>query len=199
MKIYFFHYISKYKKIKNSLKESQKVAYKIISLVESLLVAFVAAWLIKTYIIQVSVVPTGSMIPTLIGGVNGEWNERLFVNKYIYRFSLPQRGDIVVFSSPHLDGKDYVKRCIGLPGDIIQIIRGKVLINDKPLVLAGVNIQYDYDFYGPVEVPKDHYFVLGDNRPNSNDSRYWGFVAQEDLIGSAVFTWWPLDRMRRLK
>ena len=90
--------------------------YKFINLVESLIVAFIAAWLIKTYIIQVSVVPTGSMIPTLIGGVNGEWNERLFINNYIYTFSLPKRGDIVVFTSPHLDGKDYVKRCIGLSG-----------------------------------------------------------------------------------
>ena len=191
--------ISRWKSTKETLKVSRKWVFYVVEFVETILVALFFALLIKTYIIQVSVVPTGSMIPTLIGGVEGQSNDRLFVNKFIYDFSVPNRGDIVVFESPHEDGKDYVKRCIGLPGETVQLKRGKVFINDKELVLVGVDIQRDFDFYGPVQIPEGHYFVLGDNRSMSQDSRYWGFVEQDNVIGKALFTFWPFPRMRWLK
>ena len=191
--------LAKYKSFKQDLKEKNKLYYVIVDFIETILVALFFALLIKEYIIQVSVVPTGSMIPTLIGGVIDKPNDRLFVNKYIYDFSAPNRGDIVVFRSPHQDKKDYVKRCIGLPGETVEIKKGIVFINGKELILNHVDVQNDYDFYPATTIPENSYFVLGDNRGMSQDSRYWGFVRSEDIIGKALFTWWPFNRMRVLK
>ncbi len=170
----------------------------IVDFFETILVALIFALMIKEFVIQVSVVPTGSMIPTLIGGVEGEFNDRLFVNKFVYDFVPPKRGDIVVFESPHQDNKDYVKRCVGLPNETIEIKKGVVYINSKELVLAGVDVQRDYDFYGPIRIPDDHYFMLGDNRSMSQDSRYWGFVPRKSIIGKALFIFWPFKRMKWL-
>jgi len=189
----------KWKDYKLALKAKSKVKYFFADFIETILVALGIALLIKEFIIQVSVVPTGSMIPTLIGGVPGQFNERLFVSKFVYDYTTPSRGDIVVFKSPHGENKDYVKRCVGLPGDVIEIKRGFVYVNGKELLLAGVDVQRDYDSFGPVTVPENEYFVLGDNRAHSTDSRYWGYVPQDDLIGKALFTIWPLNRMRWLK
>lgn len=189
------HYLT----YKAKKKKDKKFVYYIVETIETLLVAGLLALAIKEYVIQVSVVPTGSMIPTLIGGVDGELNDRLFVNKFIYDFKAPKRGDIVVFKSPHKDGKDYVKRCIGLPGETIKLVRGVVYIDNKELILAGVDVQRDYSFFKPVTIPQGHYFVLGDNRSMSQDSRYWGFVPRKDIIGKALFTFWPFKRMKPLK
>ena len=153
---------------------------------------------IKTYICQVSVVPTGSMIPTLIGGVTGKKNDRLFVNKFAYNVSTPKHGDIVVFKSPHNDGKDYVKRCVGLPGETIEIKKGIIYLNNKELVLAGVDVQNDYDFYGPITIDKNTYFMMGDNRKMSQDSRFFGPIPKKNILGKAFFTFWPFSRMRWL-
>jgi signal peptidase I len=190
---------SQWKVYKDGLKAKNKFLYYAADFVETVVVALAIALVVKQFIIQVSVVPTGSMIPTLIGGDPSIPNERLFVNKFIYDFTAPKRGDIVVFKSPHGDKKDYVKRCIGLPGDTIEIKRGFVFINGKELVLSGVDVQHDYDTFGPVTVPEDSYFMLGDNRAHSMDSRYWGYVTSDDLIGKALFTIWPLTRVRWLK
>ena len=178
---------------KAHLKENQKAKYWVLDTLESILVAGILALIIRTYVIQTSVVPSGSMIPTL------EINDRLFVNKFIYRFKQPKRGDIVVFSSPMHDGKDYVKRCIGMPGETLEMRQGIVYIDGKELVLPGINIQRDDSFFGPVYIPKGCYLMLGDNRSNSYDSRYWGFVKEEDVLGEALFTFWPFDRMRVLE
>ncbi len=183
----------KWKAYKSKLKEKSNVQHFIVDFLETILVALVLALLIRKFIVQTSLVPTGSMIPTL------NIRDRLFVNKFIYRFTDPKRGDIVVFASPHGDGKDYVKRCIGLPGDSVQLIKGQVFINNKQLVVAGVIIQEDYSFTDLVSVPDGHYFMLGDNRGNSQDSRYWGFVPKKDILGEALFTFWPVSRMRMLK
>ncbi len=188
-----------YKTFKERFKQKNKFLFYSIDFLETILVALVLALLIKTFIIQVSVVPTGSMIPTLIGGVDGKFNDRLFVNKFVYYFTTPKRGDIVVFNSPHQDGKDYVKRCVGLPNDTIEIKQGVVYLNGKEMILAGVNIQKDYDYYGPAKIPPNSYFMLGDNRSMSLDSRAWGFVKERDIIGKALFTFWPISQMRALK
>lgn len=181
------------------LKATHKIRYNIVYAIETLTIALVIALLIKTYIIQVSVVPSGSMIPTMIGGVSGTFNDRLFVSKFTYVFTTPQRGDIVVFRSPAGDGIDYVKRCVGLPGDVVEIKRGVVYINDQELILAGVDIQRDYSYFGPIQIPADHYFMLGDNRAHSRDSRSWGFVPDSDLVGKALFTFWPFTRLKPLR
>lgn len=191
--------LSRYKTYKAEQKQKKSFKYYIVETVETLIIAGCFALAIKEYVIQVSVVPTGSMIPTLIGGVEGRFNDRLFVNKFIYDFKAPQRGDIVVFRSPHKDGKDYVKRCIGLPGEKIKIEKGVVYINNKELILAGVDVQRDFSFYTEVTIPNDHYFVLGDNRAMSQDSRYWGFVPRQDIIGKALFTFWPFNQIMPLK
>ncbi len=188
-----------YKSLKDRFKEKNKLFFYSIDFIETIVIALILALLIKTYIIQVSVVPTGSMIPTLIGGVDGKFNDRLFVNKFVYYFKTPERGDIVVFKSPHQDGKDYVKRCIGLPGDSIEIKQGVVYVNGKELILVGVNIRKDYTYYGPSKIPEKSYFMLGDNRSMSLDSRAWGFVKEKDIIGKALFTFWPISQIRALK
>lgn len=183
----------KWKQFKLNLRSKSRWKYFVIDLVETVLIALIFALLIRKYIIQTSLVPTGSMIPTL------NIRDRLFVNKFIYRFTDPKRGDIVVFESPHQDGREYVKRCIGLPGDIIEIQQGRVYVNGKLLVIAGVIIQEDYSYSEPIPVPENSYFMLGDNRGNSQDSRYWGFVPRDAVLGEALFTFWPINRMRVLR
>lgn len=182
----------KWVSFKETARTKSKTLYWILDTFEVIVVAGSIALVIRTYVIQTSLVPTGSMIPTLNVG------DRLFVNRFIYRFSPPHRGDIVVFRSPIGDGKDYVKRCVGIPGDTLRVLDGDVYINGKLESFAGVDIQNDFFNYGPKFIPKDHYFMMGDNRGNSYDSRYWGFVTKQALLGKALFTFWPLGRMRVL-
>ncbi|NBV41467.1 signal peptidase I [bacterium] len=173
------------------LKTISPARYWVVEMVEAFSVALILALLIRHFIVMVSVVPTPSMVPTLNVG------DRLFVNKFIYRFKDPDRGDIVVFKSV-VDDKDYVKRLIALPGETVELRRGIVYINGKELDFPGVNIQYDYDFQDPIVVPPGHYFVLGDNRSHSADSRVWGFVPRGNMEGQATFTFWPINRMQVL-
>ena len=187
---------------KANLKQKNRTYFTIVDTLETLLVALLLALVIRHYIVMSSVVPTGSMIPTL---KIEPFHERLFVNKFIYRFSDPKRGDIVVFKSPFGDKKDYVKRCIGLPGDKLKIKKGIVYINNQVLMLPGVKVNRDYSYFDEVTVPKDCYFMMGDNRANSADSRFWkaygfsSFVPKKYLQGKAIFTFWPPNRMRVLR
>ena len=132
------------------------------------------------------------MIPTM------EINDRLIVNKVIYRLVEPSRGDIILFQSPYKDDKEFVKRLVGLPGETIEVKQGIIYINGEQLILAGVNVRRDYSYFGPRTIPEGHYFVMGDNRANSADSRVWGFVSHDDLIGKATFTFWPINRAQLL-
>ncbi len=177
---------------KNNLKQTNAVMYRIVDTVEVVTVALVMALIIRHFVLQTSVIPSPSMVPTLMV------KDRLFVNKFIYRFTPVHRGDIVVFDSPLDDGKDYVKRCIGLPGETLEVKTGEVYINGKLLVLPGVNVQTDKSDFGPYTIPSDSYFMMGDNRGNSYDSRYWGALNERKLLGKAIFTFWPLYRMRPL-
>ena len=176
---------------KARLKNESTGKYWIVETVEALSVALVFALLIRHFIIMVSVVPTSSMVPTLMVG------DRLFVTKFIYRFTDPKRGDIVVFKSL-VDDKDYVKRMIALPGETVEVKKGVVYVNGKEVFFPGVNIQYDYDSQDPITVPPGHYYVMGDNRAFSSDSRVWGFVPRDNFEGEALFTFWPLTRMQML-
>lgn len=138
-------------------------------------------------------IPSGNMEPTL------QINDRLIINKWSYYFQDPQRGDIVVFypteTLKQQNFKDaFIKRIIGMPGDKVEIKDGQVYINDQPLAETYIKEPPDYTFE-PVTVPPDSYFVLGDNRNNSYDSRYWGFVPRENIIGKAVKRYWPPNRM----
>ena len=163
-----------------------------IEAVKTIVTAGILAFGIRTFVAEARYIPSGSMEPTL------EINDRLIIEKMSYRFRSPERGDVVVFSPTEKllqqNFKDaFIKRVIGLPGEKIQVKGGRVYVNDKPLREKYIEEEPRYD-YGPVTVPEEQYLVLGDNRNNSYDSHYWGFVPKENLIGRAVVRFWPLDR-----
>jgi signal peptidase I len=133
-----------------------------------------------------------SMMPSLYD------QERLFINQFSYKFGLGsiKRGDTVVFLYPDDPTKSYIKRVIGLPGDTVAVDDGYVIVNGKKLVENYVPPDYRDDrSYSLTLVPPDDYFVLGDHRSSSNDSRAWGFVPRSYIYGKAVFVFWPLDRI----
>ena len=133
-----------------------------------------------------------SMMPTLFD------QERLFINQFSYKFGLGQieRGDTVVFWAPEDIRESYIKRVIGLPGDTVAVEDGYVIVNGKKLVENYVPPEYRDDrSYASRTVPADEYFVLGDHRTSSNDSRAWGFVPRSYIYGKAVFVFWPPNRV----
>jgi signal peptidase I len=128
--------------------------------------------------------------------------ERIFINKFTYRFGLGsiERGDTVVFEYPGDNAKSYIKRVIGLPGDHVRIERGQVYVNDRPLAEDYVQPDYrDDSSMRPIVVGPNEYFVLGDHRNSSSDSRIWGNVPRKNIYGKAVFCYWPLNKMGRLR
>jgi signal peptidase I len=128
--------------------------------------------------------------------------DKLFVNRFLYRFEDPQRGDIVVFRYPEDPKKDFIKRLVAREGETVEIRDGRIYVDDKPLddpKTFGRFTYLNHDPYGStrekVLVPADSYYVLGDNSANSTDSRFWGFVPEKNLKGKAVFRWWPPRRI----
>ena len=137
-----------------------------------------------------------SMMPSLID------QERIFINKFVYRFGIADigRGDTVVFWFPGDPSKSYIKRVIGAPGDTIEVIEGKVIVNGRALAEPYVPDEYRDRVSMPRSVvPADEYFVLGDHRSSSNDSRMWGMVPRRYIYGKAAFVYWPLDRLGLLR
>jgi signal peptidase I len=135
-----------------------------------------------------------SMMPSL------DDQERIFVNKFVYRLEPIERGDIVVFRYPRDPSKSFIKRVVGLAADRIQIDAGRVFVNGKLLDEDYVPRAYeDQRSYPEVVVPPDSYFVLGDHRSLSNDSRDFGSVKQSYIYGKAVFGYWPMDKMGRVR
>ena len=189
---------SNWKHFKVSLKQTRPYASAILELTETLLGALIIALFLRQFVVQSSMVYSGSMKPTLVNRSTFQ-SDRLFVNKLVYHFNMPDRGDVILFDSPHGDGKQYVKRLIGLPGETVEIRRGLVYINDQLLVFPGVTIRRDYSNLEKQHIPDNHFFVLGDNRDNSADSRAWGYVNKRQLIGQAMFIYWPLNRIRWIK
>ena len=166
----------------------------------SIVVALLLTLVIRTYVVQAFKIPSGSMRPTLLEG------DKLFVNKYVYRFEAPKRGDIIVFRYPSDPKKDFIKRLAGFGGETVEIRDGKVTIDGKALddpASFGKFTYYNHDpFGGPnesVRIPEGAYYVLGDNSANSTDSRFWGFVPKRNVLGKAVFRWWPPNRMGRIE
>ena len=160
--------------------------------VRDLILAVLIAAVVIIFVYQPVKVEGTSMMPALAD------QERIFVNKFLYRFGIGeiQRGDLVVFFYPNDPDKSYIKRVIGLPGDVVEIVRGAVQVNGRPLREDYVPPEYrDYSSLLPRKVEPDHYFVLGDRRVSSNDSRTWGLVPRSAIYGKAVFVYWPLDRL----
>jgi signal peptidase I len=173
--------------------------------IEAILLAIIIAFFIRTFVIQAYKIPSGSMKPTLQIG------DHILVSKFNYGVKLPflrstlipigtpKRGDILVFIYPEDRSKDFIKRLIGLPGDTIEIRNKKIIMNGLPLndthgvysdnlIIPG-SVQ-PRDNFGPVTVPEDSIFVMGDNRDESYDSRFWGFVKMKDVLGKALIIYW---------
>jgi signal peptidase I len=177
---------------------------------ESICVAVILALFVRTFVVQAFKIPTGSMENNLLIG------DHLLVNKFVFAPTLSGlestlmpidpigRGDIVVFKYPVEPERDFIKRVIGLPGDTVELKKKRVYINgtvlDEPYVryLSPPEESSADDFdvrvqYGPVTVPPDQYFMMGDNRDNSQDSRYWGFMPRNYVKGKALFIYWSFD------
>lgn len=177
---------------------------------ESILVAVVLALFVRTFVFQAFKIPTGSMKPNLLVG------DHLIVNKFIFapavfgleRALLPmrpiERGDIIVFKFPEEPERDFIKRVIGLPGDTLELRNQTVLINGQALTEPYAHYlfppaaegQMEGDLrrkYGPVTVPDSHFFMMGDNRDDSQDSRFWGFLPETYVKGRALFIYWSFD------
>lgn len=173
--------------------------------IEALAVALILALVIRTFVVQAFKIPSGSMLETLQIG------DHLLVNKFIYGVKMPftgkviydvddpEHGDIIVFEFPEDPSKDFIKRIIGLPGDVIEI-------KDKAVYRNGVKLDEPYvrhadpdntiprrDNFGPITVPDNKYFCMGDNREESYDSRFWGFVDREKIKGKAWVIYWSWD------
>jgi signal peptidase I len=158
-----------------------------------LLIAIGLALVIIVFLYQPVKVEGTSMAPLLSD------QERIFINKFVYRFEAIHRGDVVVFWYPLDRSKSFIKRVIALPGETVSIRQGVVTVNGNVVPEPYVPPQYeDVSDYGPVRVPKDSYFVMGDHRISSNDSRVFGPVASRFIYGRAVFAYWPVDHFGSL-
>lgn len=156
----------------------------VVDTVETILLAVILFLVINALSARVRV-ENISMKPTLQPG------EFLLVNRVAYKIGEPEIGDIIVFHAPGASDLDYIKRVIGLPGDKVRISEGTVYVNDQPLYEPYIADPPRYT--GEWEVPSGQLFVLGDNRNNSSDSHMWGFVPYEDIVGRALFIYWPLQ------
>jgi signal peptidase I len=178
---------------------------------ESIIIAIILALVIRTFVVQAFKIPSGSMEDTLAIG------DHILVSKFIYGTKIPfsdkrilkirdpRRGDVIVFEYPEDPSKDFIKRVIGTPGDEVEVKEKKVYINGKPyenphevhkekeLIPREQNPR---DNFGPVKVPENSYFVMGDNRDRSYDSRFWGFVKNPKIKGLAFIKYWSWDSAR---
>ena len=162
--------------------------------VRDLVISLAISCFIIIFLYQPVKVEGTSMMPSL------EDQERIFVNKFVYRLEPIQHGDIVVFRYPRDPSKSFIKRVIGLAGDRIRIDNGQVLVNGSPIDEDYVPTAYaDQRSYSEIVVPPNSYFVLGDHRSLSNDSRDFGPVNQSYIYGKAVFGYWPVDKMGRVR
>ena len=130
------------------------------------------------------------MIPTL------NIRDRVIGNKFIYKFHEPRRQDVIIFKYPRDNKTYFVKRLIGLPGDKVEIQDGDVYLNGEFLDENKYPVRKDSTDFGPILVPPRSFFVLGDNRAHSADSRFWGFVPRKNLVAQGMFTFWPLPRIK---
>ena len=161
--------------------------------VVSIAIAVVLAFFIRYFIVELYMVEGPSMRPTLVNG------ERLVVNKFIYRFKAPEKGDVLVFRYPKDPSRDFIKRVIATAGDTIEMKDGKVFVNGELLNETYI-LEHTRGSYPLSTVPEGRVFVMGDNRNNSEDSRFRdvGFVSREMIKGKAVMIFWPFDHIKTL-
>lgn len=183
----------------------------IVEYIEALAVAFILAMVIRTFFVQAFKIPSGSMLETLQIGDHLLVNKFSygvkvpFTNTYMWDGSDPERGDIIVFEYPNNPSIDYIKRVVGVPGDVIEV-------HNKQLYRNGEKVTEDYirhsqpdvvalvrDEFGPVTVPEGKYFTMGDNRDDSQDSRFWGFVDKSAIHGKAFIIYWSSDGLDNIR
>lgn len=180
---------------------------------ESLVIAFILAMVIRIFLVEPFKIPTGSMRPTLLEG------DIILVNKLIYGPRLPfikwrapgirqpKRGEVIVFIYPEDPKKNFIKRLVACAGETVEIKNGTIYVDAQPLVAPEFSPSSRYYYnrgqYGlegeKIVVPKNSFFVLGDNSASSQDSRYWGFVPAKNILGRAMFIYWPLKRIRLIR
>jgi len=169
----------------------QQVKDELWAWIKTLLSAAVYATLIVTFGVQVARVEGQSMAPTLAD------QDRLIVNKFVYRIGEPRRGDIVMLYYPVNPEKSFVKRVMAEEGDTVRIVVGQVYVNDIPVKDDYVPAEFrSHDDWGPQVIPEGYYFVMGDHRNNSSDSRHWGMVPKRYIIGKVQLRWWPVPTAR---
>jgi len=184
-------------------KGERKNILKVIGSVALLaIILFLIIASIRTFVVKAYKIPSGAMMPTLQPG------DRIFVTMFNYKTKMPKRGEIVVFKYPEDPKKDFIKRVIAVEGDTVRIINKRVYVNgialNEPYKIHNdpniypYSVQNPRDNLGIFQVPKDHLFMLGDNRDQSLDSRYWGFVPKKNLRGKAVKIYWPRNRTSAL-
>ena len=175
------------------MEKERSTAEEIKDWVVSIVVAVALAMFIRTFIVELYVVDGPSMRPTL------ESEERLVVNKFIYRFRPPEKGDVLVFQYPRDPSRDFIKRVIAVPGDTIEIREGRVLVNDQ-LLTEDYILEKTRSEYPKSTVPEGRIFVMGDNRNNSEDSRFAdvGFVPYDLIKGKALLVFWPISQYKTL-
>ena len=167
-----------------------KVAAELKSWFRDILFAFSIAIFIVIFVIQPVKVEGTSMQPRLVD------QGRIFVNRFVYRFTDIRRGDVVVFRYPRDRSKSFIKRVLAVPGDEVEIRHGSVYVNGARAEEPYLKPEFrDHDSFRKAIVPPDKYFVLGDHRNSSNDSRHWGFVSRELIYGKAIFSYWPVSRV----
>lgn len=162
--------------------------------IRDIVISVAIAAIVIVFLYQPVKVEGTSMMPWLRD------QERIFVNKFVYRFEDIRRGDVVVFRFPLDPSKSYIKRVAGLPGDEVEIIRGELHVNGEQVDEPYLREEYrDASTYSRTQVPDGHYYVLGDHRNTSNDSRTWGTVPRDYIVGKAVFAYWPLEQFGVLR
>lgn len=161
-----------------------------LELLHDVSVAVLFCVFVVTFVVQLFRVEGASMRPLLADG------ERIVVNKLVYRFAPIARGDVVVFHYPREPAVSYIKRVVGLPGDLVELRQGIVYVNGRALEEAYLVPEFrDHESQAPREVEQGYYFVLGDHRTSSNDSRTWGLVPERYIYGRALLRLWPLSRV----
>ncbi len=173
-------------------KKQKKKKSVVREMAEIVLIALALSLFIKTFVAGNYWIPSESMVPTI------EVNDKVIVTNFSYWIGEPQRGDVIVFKFPLDTKKDYIKRCIGLPGETVEFQDSKLYVNgelvEEPYLPEGLT----FEDYGPITVPEGSYFMCGDNRNHSADSRVWGFLPEKLIIGKAQVIYWPFDRWCKL-
>ncbi|MGB9661982.1 MAG: signal peptidase I [Moorellaceae bacterium] len=173
-------------------KEGKKGSF-LTELLQALLMAGILAFIIRAFLITPFYIPSRSMEPTLYPG------DRILVNRLAYRFGEPQRGDVVVFRYPLEPDRDYIKRVIAVGGDTVEARDNKIYVNGEPLLETYLPPGVVYSNFGPLKVPPNTYFMMGDNRNISADSRVWGPLERKFIIGKAILIYWPLEHAGLIK